>query len=309
MERVLPKTLQEAVIYFNDPKVCFEFVKDLRFPDGNVPCPTCGKLDHYFLESRQIWKCKACKRQFSVKVGTIFEDSPIKLCKWLIAMWLIANAKNGISSYEIHRALGVTQKTAWFMMHRIRLAMETGTFQKLSGEVEIDETYIGGSVSNMHKNKRQNYKTAGSFGKAPVLGMLQRGGQVDARVVPNTERDTLRSEITRSVLDDSKVYTDQHNSYTWLRWYHTHRFVDHSIKEYVRGRVHTNGIENFWSCLKRTIKGTYIQVAPFHLQAYVDEQAFRFNARKADDLGRFMWTLSNVSGKRLEYEFLKRRGR
>lgn len=297
-----PKTLMEAIRYFADLDVATEYVARLRWPDGPV-CPKCGTLDkkHYYLKSRRVWKCRACKKQFSVKVGTIFEDSPIGLDKWLAAVWMIANCKNGVSSYEIHRSIGVTQKTAWFMMHRIRLAMQTGTFEKLSGEVEADETFIGGKARNMHKSKREEKVTGrGASGKVAVMGLLERHGEVRTRVVPDTKRRTLQVEVRENVEPGSEVHTDALRSYRGLDSEYVHKVVDHA-ERYVDGHVHTNGLENFWSLLKRGIKGTYVSVEPYHLFRYLDEQAFRFNNREAKDAGRFALATGAIAGKRLTY--------
>lgn len=300
-----PKTLMEAIRYFADLNVAIEYVAKLRWPDGPV-CPKCGALDekHYYIKSRRVWKCRACKKQFSVKVGTIFEDSPIGLDKWLAAIWMIANCKNGVSSYEIHRSIGVTQKTAWFMMHRIRLAMQTGTFEKLSGEVEADETYIGGKARNIHKSKREEKVTGrGASGKVAVMGLLERHGEVRTRVVPDTKSRTLQVEVRENVEPGSEVHTDALRSYRGLDPEYVHKVVDHA-ERYVDGHVHTNGLENFWSLLKRGIKGTYVSVEPYHLFQYLDEQAFRFNNREAEDAGRFTATAGAIADKRLTYREL-----
>ncbi len=238
-----PKTLLEAVKYFADEDVCVRTLSALRWPDGVVPCPNCQKTDHYYLATRRVWKCKACKKQFSIKVGTIFEDSPISLTKWLPAVWMICGAKNGISSYEIHRALGVTQKTAWFMLHRIRLAMSAGNFGKLNGEVEADETFVGGKARNQHAWQRVG-KGRGSQDKAAVHGMIERGGKVVATTVPNLTGPTLRGNIERFVHPSATVYTDEFKAYAMLGKKFDHHFVDHAV-EYVVDRVHTNSIENF----------------------------------------------------------------
>ncbi len=204
-----PKTLLEAVRYFSDLDMATEFVASLRWPDGPV-CPKCGLVDkkHYYLKTRRVWKCRSCKKQFSVKVGTIFEDSPLGLDKWLPAVWLIANCKNGISSYELAKDLGIQQKSAWFMLHRIRLAMQTGTFEKLEGQVEADETFIGGKAKNMHKDKRKKIAGRGSSGKVAVMGLLERHGKVKTKVVPDTTSHTLQVEIRENVEPGSQVYTD-----------------------------------------------------------------------------------------------------
>lgn len=282
-----PATLLEAIQYFSDPQVCLDFMVGLRWPDGVVVCPTCGSREVGFLASRNLFQCriKHAKRQFSIKVGTIFEDSPIGLEKWLPALWMIANDKNGISSYELHRALGVTQKTAWFMLHRIRLAMQTESFDKMSGEVEVDETFIGGAARFMHKDKRAEKITGrGMVGKTAVLGLLERHGpdghsRVRAGTVKGRTRKVLDPIVREHVETGSEVMTDALKSYAALQDEYIHEVIDHA-EAYARGKVHTNGIENFWSLLKRALKGTYVSVEPFHLFRYVDEQAFRFNARK-----------------------------
>jgi hypothetical protein len=306
-----PATLLEAIQYFSDPQVCLNFMVGLRWPDGVVVCPTCGSREVGFLASRNLFQCriKHPKRQFSIKVGTIFEDSPIGLEKWLPALWMIANDKNGISSYELHRALGVTQKTAWFMLHRIRLAMQTESFDKMSGEVEVDETFIGGKARNMHADKRAEKITGrGMVGKTAVLGLLERHGpdghsRVRAGTVKDRQRKTLDPIVRENVEPGSEVMTDALKSYAALEDEYIHEFIDHA-ETYVRGKVHTNGIENFWSLLKRALGGTYVSVEPFHLFRYVDEQAFRFNARKANDSGRFVRVSGQVVGKRLTYKNL-----
>jgi transposase-like protein len=297
-----PKTLLEAVRYFADLDVATEYVAWLRWPEGPV-CPKCGVLDpkHYYLKTRRVWKCRACKKQFSVKVGTIFEDSAIGLDKWLPAVWLIANCKNGISSYELAKDLGVTQKTAWFMLHRIRLAMQTGTFEKLSGQVEADETYIGGKARNMHKSKReQKIQGRGMSGKVAVMGLLERHGEVRTKVVPDTRSRTLQVEVRENVEPGSEIHMDALHSYRGLDPEYIHNVVDHAEK-YVDGHVHTNGLENFWSLLKRGIKGTYVSVEPYHLFRYLDEQAFRFNEREGQDADRFSKVAGSVAGRRVTY--------
>jgi transposase-like protein len=253
-----------------------------------------------------MWKCKnkECFKQFSVKVGTVMEDSPIKLDKWLAAIWMIANCKNGVSSYEIHRALGITQKSAWFLNHRIRLAMQTGTFEKLSGQVECDETYIGGLARNMHRDKREKKITGtGGAGKVAVMGLLERNGKVRAKVIANATQATLHSEVREHVAQGAELFTDGWKGYSGLHADYIHQVIDHAEK-YVDGQIHTNGIENFWSLLKRGIKGTYVSVEPFHLFRYLDEQSFRFNERKGTDSERFLTVISLLQGKRLEYKQL-----
>jgi len=301
-----PQTLHEAVKYFAVESNALDFMKGIRWPNGIVKCPTCGRTDVSFLATRRIWKCKGkhAKQQFSVKVGTVLEDSPIALDKWLCAFWLIANAKNGISSYELHRSLGVTQKSAWFMLHRIRLAMQDGSIEKLKGRVEADETFIGGLARNMHKGKRKARGT-GPVGKIAVMGLLERNApdkssRVRLRVVGNVRRKYVDSQVRQNVEKGSEVLTDALCSYDKLSDEYVHNVIDHA-ECYAKGHVHTNGLENFWSLLKRGIKGTYVSVEPFHLFRYLDEQSFRFNERKDNDAGRFIKVVSGIIGKGLRY--------
>ncbi|HEV2922954.1 MAG TPA: IS1595 family transposase [Solirubrobacteraceae bacterium] len=297
-----PANLLEAVRYFADLDVATEFVAKLRWPNGPV-CPRCGCVEYSYLTTRRVWKCKACKRQYSVKVGTIFEDSKLGLDKWLPAVWLAANSKNGVSSHELARALGITQKSAWFMLHRIRLAMQTESF--LKGEVEVDETFVGGKVGYMKRDarERKGITRRGGLGqhKTAVMGFRERGsGTVHAEVIPNAKGATLKPIVAERVQDGSTIYTDQWNGYTGLEERFTHETVNHA-EEYVRGRVHTNGIENFWAMLKRGLNGTYVSVDPEHLFRYVDERVFTYNGRGLTDLGRFSQVLGSVAGRRLTY--------
>lgn len=280
-----PKTLLEAVRYFADLDVATQFVAEMRWPDG-PRCPDCGFGEYSYLTTRRIWKCKnkTCRKQYSVKKGTIFEDSPIGLDKWLAAIWMVANCRNGVSSHEMGRSIGVTQKTAWFMLHRIRLAMQSGSFEKLGGEVEVDETFIGGKARNMHKDVRKRKITGtGGKDKTIVLGVRQRGGKIRATVVADTRRNTLQGQVRQNVRKGSAVYTDPLSSYSGLSRDFEHETVDHA-ECYVDGRVHTNGLENFWSLLKRGLHGTYISVQPYHLFRYLDEQVYRYNGRAQSDV-------------------------
>ena len=303
-----PATFQEAIRFFADPHTALEFVARLRWPDG-VTCPHCGSKDVTLLNTRRVWSCKSCRKQFSVKVGTIMEDSPIGLDKWLPCLWLVVNCKNGVSSYEIARALGVTQKTAWFMAHRVRLAMQVGSFDKMTGEVEIDETLIGGKARNMHASKRRKTITRNSpKDKSAVMGLLERHGGnghsiVRLKTVPNVKRDTLCPIVMETIQAGATVFSDSLPAYDGLNSNFAHGVVDHA-ERYVNGKIHTNGIENFWSLLKRTIKGTYVSVEPFHLFRYLDEQSFRFNNRKLTDGLRFALAAIGLFGKRLTYENL-----
>ena len=300
-----PQTLQQAIVYFADKDVAHQYLVNARWSDG-VECPYCKGKEHSYITTRKTWQCKSCKKRFSVKIGTIFEDSPIGLDKWLPCVWMIANAKNGISSCEIARALGVTQKSAWFMLHRVRAAMQTGTFEKLSGEVEADETYIGGKVENMHKWDRlqQGIQGRGTVGKAIVFGLLERNAgdktsKVKTKVVGNTKKRTLQPEIRNSVESGSNLFTDALKSYQGMDDF-IHESIDHAT-EYVRGNVHTNGIENYWALFKRSLRGTYVSCDVSHLSRYLDEQTFRFNNRRDNDSMRFTTVLSMVAGKRLTY--------
>jgi transposase-like protein len=304
-----PATLLEAVRYFENPDVCIAFLAEIRWPRG-VVCPRCGLDCPRFLAARRVWQCRSAHpfRQFSIKVGTIFEDSPLGLDKWLPAVWMIVNDKNGISSYEVARALDITQKSAWFMMHRIRFAMQQdgGVF---GGHVEADETFIGGKARFMHADKRAaKIKGTGGMGKSAVMGLLERHGpdghsRVRVKHVRNTRRATLAPEVRANVEPGSAVYTDALKSYDGLSDAYTHGVIDHA-EAYARGHVHTNGLENFWSLLKRALKGTYVSVEPFHLFRYLDEEAFRFNTRKAKDGDRFLSVLRSIVGRRLTYKKL-----
>ncbi|MCW5963848.1 MAG: IS1595 family transposase [Bryobacterales bacterium] len=297
----LPKTLTEAVRYVADPEVCVRFVSDLRWKDGIV-CPHCESKEAFtYLKTRRIWKCMACRKQFSPKSGTIFEDSPLPLDKWLIVTWMLANCKNGVSSMEVHRAIGVTQKTAWFMLQRIRLAMQEPGTTPLSGTVEADETFIGGKARNMHAHVReQKIQGRRTVGKSIVVGMLERGGKVKTVVAKTRRKKSIQKIVRDHVAHGSELHTDALKSDDGLLGDYIHKVIDHA-QEYVNGHVYTNGMENFWSLLKRTLKGTYVAVEPFHLFRYLDEQSFRFNERKDCDSGRFHKVVRGVTGKQLTY--------
>jgi transposase-like protein len=306
-----PTTLQQAIIYFSDVKRCNDFMVSIRWADGQVRCPHCDSTNVVYLESVNRWKCyaKHSRAQFSLKVGTIFEDSPLGLDKWLTAVWLVVNCKNGISSYELARSLGVTQKTAWFMNHRIRLALQEG-FGKLAGHVEVDETFIGGKARNMHIAQRTRRITGtGTKDKTAVMGILERGGKVRTAVVENRKKKTLQAEVHAHVEAGAALYSDALLSYDGLAGKYAHQVVDHAV-EYVNGAVHTNGLENYWSLLKRGLNGTYVSVEPFHLFRYLDEQAFRYNNRQAagGDFERFKVAASQVVGKRVMYAELIGKG-
>lgn len=300
-----PKTLQDAILYFADPNNCLNYLVARRWPNG-VTCPTCGSQNVGFVASRRIWQCRTRHdhAQFSIKTGTIFEDSPITLDKWLLAMWMLANCKNGVSSYEISRATKITQKSCWFMLQRIRLAMQDEqSGGKLGGEVEVDETFIGGTARNMHKDKRARRITGtGGKDKTIVMGMMERGGNVRAFVVDSRRKKELQKQIREHVEAGSAIFSDELKSYEGLDADYQHAVINHAVA-YANENVHTNGMENFWSLLKRSLGGTYISVEPFHLFRYVDEQAFRFNNRREiDDGDRFSLVVSQIVGRRLTWK-------
>lgn len=285
-----PQTLLEAIQVYSDPENCLRYLAAQRWPDGVVVCPVCGRKGAGFLEKQGRWQCsnRHPKRQFSIKVGTVMEDSPIGLEKWLPVFWLVANCRNGVSSWEISRDLGVTQKTAWFMLQRGRLAMQDDlTGGMLGGDgapIEVDESYIGGKVRNMHKaRKMRAQKTSQKGDKSIVLGIIERASEgkpkrVRATVVADRKKPTMQSEVAGVVERGSTVYSDEFAESWKMEDRFEHGIVNH-LEKYVDGQVHTNNCENFWSLLKRAVGGTYIAVEPFHLFRYVDEQAFRYNNR------------------------------
>ena len=310
-----PKTLQAAIQHFSDYDNCRKFMAAVRWLDGVVRCPLCNSEKVTYLENARLYRCYGDhpKQKFSLKVGTVFEDSPIPLEKWLPAVWLVVNCKNGISSYELHRALGVTQKSAWFMLHRIRLAIQSKSFTKLGGPnsapIEVDETFIGGKARNMHRSKRErlsrNGGMQGGSGKAVVMGMLERGGQVRTQVIPDRKHNITEKIVREAVHLGTEVHTDEFQGYYNLKDGYAHKVINH-LEGYVKENVHTNGIENFWSLLKRGLNGTYVAVEPFHLFRYVDEQVFRYNNRATkdnplNDADRFHLALSQIAGKRLTF--------
>jgi transposase-like protein len=323
-ENGIPQTQLEAINFFSDSARCHDFMVDIRW-HGKPVCAHCaskniGKLvvsnrtvkdkeGKQKTLTRRVWNCKDCKKQFTVKVGTIFEDSALGLEKWLPCVWLVVNAKNGISSCEIARTLGVMQRTAWFMAHRIRAALHNGSFEKLSGGVEADETFIGGKARNMHREKRaEKVIGTGGVSMTPVMGLLERSTRKQAsrvilKVLNTRRRAELQGHVRKNVAEGSTVLTDALKSYNGLNDKYAHEVIDHAVS-YANGHVHTNGLENFWSLLKRTIKGTYIHCEVFHLFRYLDEQAYRFNERELDDAGRFVGAFNGVSNRRLTYENL-----
>lgn len=306
-----PNTLLEAVNYFSDLDRATQYVASIRWPEGFV-CPSCGETPHYYLKTRRIWKCKACGKQTSVKAGTVFQDSPIPLTKWLPTLWLLVTCKNGISSYEVARGIGVSQKAAWFMLQRLRLALQEGSIEKYSdkfgGVVEVDETYIGGKARKMNAGRRRRLEAEhgtlkGHTGKTPVMGFYERGGKVRLTVIDGTTKPYLHKQVRRHVRPEAEVVTDALPSYEGLDGHYVQKVIDHAEK-YAEGLVHTNGIENFWSLLKRGLSGTYVSVRPFHLFRYLDEQAYRYNYRGEPDSEKFELALGRAPGRRVTWDEL-----
>jgi transposase-like protein len=313
----LPRTLVEAVQYFAKPDNCLTYMVGKRWPNG-VTCPVCGSQKVHFDRTRMGWRCttKHANRRFTLKTGTIFVDSPLGLDKWLPVVWMIANCKNGVSSWEIHRSIGVTQKTAWFMLHRVRLAMQDidggGKLGGIGSDVEVDETFIGGKARNMHHRRRaditkgrKNRRWGHMLGKVAVQGLLERHNRkghsvIKVEIVPDNRKRALDMNVRKYVQWGTDVHTDELGSYNELGDDYIHNVINHAEK-YVDGNVHTNGCENFWSLLKRGLKGTYVSVEPFHLFRYLDEQACRFNTRMLSDADRFGFVMEQIVGRRLTY--------
>ena len=294
----------DAMAKFSNEDYAFEYVKAKRWPNG-VICPRCGTMEPSFVKSRKIWRCHGCKKQFSIRLGTIFEDSPIPLGKWLSGVWLMANAKNGVSSCEVARSLEITQKSAWHLVHRIRLAMEAEPpFRLLEGTVEADETFVGGKLDRRrHKAGRDKF---GDWAhKTPVMGVLERGGEVRAMTIPRSSAPQLTRTVRRHVSPGSNLYTDAHAGYYWLKTDYLHETVNH-LDEWARGAVHTNNIECFWSLFKRSIRGTWVRPSRKHMDRYAVDQAFRWNLRETDDPGRFAELSGRVFDRRLTWQDLVR---
>jgi len=295
----VPKSLQEAVLYYSSEAVCVEFLSQLFWGGEEKSCIKCGSTTVYGLRTRPVYKCRDCKKQFSIKSGTVMQNSPLPITKWVPAIWMVVNCKNGISSCEMARALNVTQKTAWHMNHRIREAIANNSSTKLSGTVESDATYIGGLEVNRHKNKKRDAQ--GGSGKTIVFGAVERGGKVRSQAVEGTGIQSTENDVLTHVAIGSTLYTDEATGYRNMGYVYDHATVNHSKEEYVRGEAHTNTIENYWSLVKRALKGTYIHIEPFHLDRYLQEQGFRYDNRKDNDSGRFVAAASLLFGKRLTY--------
>jgi transposase-like protein len=296
------KNLKDLMTQLADEKVCREYVEQMRW-GGNPVCPYCGKTKPYKFKTAKRYRCsnRNCRQNFSVTVGTIFENSKIGLATWLAAIYVLTGHKKGISSHQLARDLGVTQKTAWFINHRIRLIMDIPDPEPLNSVVEIDETYVGGKLSKMNRKRRKAWQELGVDNKIPVMGLVQRGGRAKLLVIGNRP---FKEVIRENVDNTATVYTDAHSGYELLNQeYAAHEAVNHSIQEYRRGEAYTNTVEGFFSLFKRTIHGTYHQISPKHLHRYCAETTYRFNSRKIKDAERFKRTISNVEG-RLKYKNL-----
>lgn len=290
--------LMQLFSYFKDEQTCRNYLETIRW-NGSVTCPytDCGHDKVFKFSNGKVYKCAKCRKQFSVRVGTIFEDSKISLQKWFAAIYLITAHKKGISSLQLHRDLGVTQKTAWFMLHRVRhtFGLSTGT-EKLTGIIEADETFIGGAESNKHKHKR----TEGTQGrsvktKSAVAGVMVRGGELRVKKITNTNGYHLKPFVVKNVEFGSQLMTDEHLGYNGLAQLFKHSKVNHNSEQYVNGDCHTNSMEGFWSLLKRGVNGIYHSISAKHLQQYIDEFVFRYNTRKATETYRFDTMLNNIS--------------
>jgi transposase-like protein len=282
-----------------DEQAAIDHFTAIRWRDGKF-CPYCGNSRVYTFSDRRTHKCAECRKRFSIKVGTVFEDTKIPICKWLMALWLIASHKKGIASTQLAKDIKVTQKTAWFMLHRLRHAAATKSFNApLKGTVEADETFVGGKEKNKHASKR-NGDTKGGKGKAVVFGMLERDGELRAAQVPDLKGGNVKTVIQEHVEPGSTVMTDEHRSFRGLGRRYDHQTVNHSAGEYVRGDAHTNGIEGAWSLLKRQIYGIYHWVSDKHLSRYVDEMTWRYNRRKLGEGDRVNDMIAGSEG-RLTY--------
>lgn len=296
-------TILDLAQTFPTEQACIDHLEKLRW-NGNVVSPFDSTSQVYKCAGNK-YKCKNTGKYFNVKVGTIFEDTKIPLQKWFMALYIFSSHKKGISSHQLAKDIGVTQKSAWFMLHRLRYAFNHPNFNGiLSNTVEIDETYMGGEGRNKHKNRKvKNEKGNTIKDKTPVLGMIEREGIVKAQVVENTKDSTLYPIIRANVEPLSNIMTDEFKVYDSLNRIYYHGSVNHSAKQYVNGMAHTNSIENFWSHLKRGVDGIYHWVSKDHLQSYVTEYALRFNTRDISTSNRFDLILSNSIG-RLTYKSL-----
>jgi transposase-like protein len=289
--------------YFKTEQICRNYLETIRW-SGKIICPyeDC-KHDHvHKFKDGKVYRCAKCKKDFSVKVGTIFEDSKISLQKWFAAIYLITSHKKGISSLQLGKDLGVTQKTAWFMLHRVRHTFGLGTSEeKLGGNCEADETFIGGKEANKHKHKRtENTQGRSVKTKSAVVGIIERGGELRAKKIVDTSGEHLRRFVLDNLKFGSELNTDEWLGYKGLAHHFKHKFVKHNEGEYVQGDIHTNSLEGFWSLLKRGVVGIYHSMSAKHLQQYIDEFVFRYNTRSYSENYRFDTMLNNI-GSHLSY--------
>ncbi|MBW8242985.1 IS1595 family transposase [Muricauda oceani] len=286
-------SILEIIQTFPDEQSCIDHLEELRW-NGNVISPFDETSKVYNCKGNR-YKCKNTGKYFNIKTNTIFDNTKLPLQKWFLAIWLVTSHKKGISSLQLGRDLNITQKSAWFMLSRIRQCFGIDNDQ-MEGEIEADETYVGGKEGNKHADKRIK-NAQGGVGKAAVLGMVQRGGNVSAKKIDDVSMQTLSAEIMRNVKEGAKLYTDEFTSYKRLKRVYDHKFVKHSRKQYVKGRVHTNTIESFWALLKRGIFGIYHFTSKKHLQLYVDEFCFRYNSRQITESARFNLLLQNIENR------------
>lgn len=294
------KNLYELQEYFKDENTCWDYLEKLRWR-GNVVCPFCNDSEHYHFKNSHTYKCKSCKKKFNAKIGTIFENSKIPLRKWFIAIYIATSHKKGISSLQLSKDIGVTQKTAWFILHRIREMLQAKAPSMLNSMVEIDETYVGGKEGNKPRRKRK--KINGYVDKSMVFAVLERKGQVWTKVVPKNDGKTLKPIIRQHVDKSNTIVTDGFGAYYGLNKEYNHIIVNHLKDEWTKGEFHTNTIEGFFSTMKRGVYGIYHFVSPKHLQRYCNEFSFRYNTRKIKEAERFNYSLS-VCDKRLKYNDL-----
>jgi transposase-like protein len=301
------RTISDIAIYFQEQKTCIEYLTQLRW-QGKPKCAFCGHEHVYQLKGKYVrFKCAKCRKHFSALKGSIFENSTVPLYKWFMAIFIMTTHRKGISSVQVSRDIGVTQKTAWFMMQRVRNAfkMQSFSYDKIGGHgkiTEVDEAYLGGKPGNMHAAKR-TAKRLMEEKKIAVAGAVERGGEVRLQVIERTSYKNIVPFLVRNIHLGTSLMTDDHIAYNNVSRKFEHQTIKHMLKEYVRGEVHTNTIENFWSLLKRGIYGTYHGISPYHAQNYLEEFAFRFNSRNITEAQRFDKMVS-LSNHRITYKTL-----